>query len=63
MALLQFKKFGPKLLLLDSKNEISREQAMFLLLIEKEVSETLPNAEMVLRINLTIMITNCTEER
>lgn len=47
------------------KSEVSREQAMYSLILDKQtnVRESFPNVEIVLRIYLTIMITNCTGER
>ncbi|XP_018398453.1 PREDICTED: uncharacterized protein LOC108776350 [Cyphomyrmex costatus] len=59
--LLQFRNFCLHLLKLDSN--MSKEQAMYSLIIDKGVRESFPNVEMVLRIYLTLMICNVTGER
>lgn len=63
MELIQFQEFCANLLKFDPKNNISREQSMYSLIINKGVRESFPNVEMVLRIYLTLMISNCSGER
>ncbi|XP_058788983.1 uncharacterized protein LOC131662970 [Phymastichus coffea] len=62
MELLQFQEFCSDLLEFDPEKS-SREQAMYTLIIHKEVHESFPNVEIHLRMYLTIMISNCTGER
>lgn len=47
------------------KSKISREQAMYSLLIDKDagIRESFPNVEIVLRLYLTLIISNCSGER
>ena len=64
MELLLFQEFCTQLLEFESTtSEISREQAMYSLIINQRVRDSFPNTEMVLRIYLTLMISNCTGER
>lgn len=64
--LIQFKEFCAELLDFDpEKSDVSREQAMYSLIMNKDVDvkESFPNVEMLLRIYLTLMVSNCTGER
>jgi len=44
-------------------NNLSQEHLMYKILINKEVKDCFPNVEIVLRIYLVFMITNCSSER
>ena len=52
----EFQDFYANLLKFDIKNKISREQAMYSLIIETGALESFPNVEMILRIHLTRLV-------
>ena len=61
--LLQFQQFCANLLKYDPEEEdISREQAMYSLIIKKNVRESFLNVEIILRTYLTLMVSNCAGE-
>ena len=47
----------------DDKNKIGREHFLYKLLMDKKVADTFPNVEIMLRMYLVLMVTNCSGER
>ncbi|XP_065654747.1 uncharacterized protein LOC136081364 [Hydra vulgaris] len=60
--LVQFTVFFTKFLLEEDDN-IGREHFLYKLLLKKQVVDTFPNVEIMLRMYLVLMITNCSGER
>ncbi|KAK7861783.1 hypothetical protein R5R35_011956 [Gryllus longicercus] len=63
IELIQFKEFINQFIQDESKSALSREHFMYNLIIEKRIQDAFPNVEIILRIYLVLMITNCTTER
>jgi hypothetical protein len=47
----------------DKSEDISFEQFMYQLIIDKQLKASFPNVEIVLRMYLVLMVTNCSAER
>ena len=62
IELVQFSNFL-KLFTNEKKEDVSQEQFMYSLILEKGVQDTFPNVETMLRIFLVLMISNCSSER
>ena len=60
--LVQFTAFFTEFLLEEDDN-IGREHFLYKLLLKKQVVDTFPNVEIMLRMYLVLMITNCSGER
>lgn len=60
--LIQFKEFY-KVFENEADDSLSQEHIMYKILINREVKDCFPNVEIILRIFLVIMITNCSSER
>ena len=43
--------------------DVSHEQFMYQLILQKRVEESFPNVEIALRIYLVLMVSNCSAER
>lgn len=63
IELLQFQEFCKIYLDFDSNGKKSKEQAMYSCIIEKGVQDCFPNVETLLKLYLTLMISNCSGER
>ena len=63
MELLGFQQFCANSEEFNTKNKVSKEQAIYSIIIKERIRESFPNVEMVLRIYLTLMISNSSSER
>lgn len=62
VELVQFAAFSTRFLE-DEDDKIGREHFLYKLLMDKKVADTFPNVEIMLRMYLVLMVTNCSGER
>ena len=61
LIIIKFAAFTP-MFKQDAGDDIGKEQFMYKLIVDKDLKSSFPNVEILLRMYLVLMVTNCTAE-